>query len=71
MSRQELVTVLHKLAEEGEAAYARGEYTRLSTREDLCAFIRESSVRWMKSSFRNGLVAERPARHDPPSLAEV
>jgi antitoxin ParD1/3/4 len=39
------LAVLNKLAEEGEAAYARGEYTRLTGREELRGFIRQCATR--------------------------
>jgi antitoxin ParD1/3/4 len=39
------LAVLSKSAEEGEAANARGDFTRLSSREELRAFIRKSRAR--------------------------
>jgi antitoxin ParD1/3/4 len=45
LCEQARLAVLNKLAEEGEAALARGDYTRLSSREELRAFIRNSGVR--------------------------
>ena len=45
LREQARLAALNKLAEEGEAAYARGEYTRLSSREDVRAFIRKSGAR--------------------------
>jgi antitoxin ParD1/3/4 len=38
------LAALNKLAEEGEAAYARGEYTRLTSREELRDFIRQGGA---------------------------
>ncbi len=45
LREQARLAVLNKLAEEGEAAYARGEYTTLSNRKELRAFIRKSGAR--------------------------
>src|ERR1051326_1658191 len=39
------LAVLNKLAEDGETAYARGDYARLSSRKELREFIRESGAR--------------------------
>jgi len=39
---QAYLEMLNRLAEEGEAAYAKGNYTRLSSREQVRKFIRES-----------------------------
>jgi antitoxin ParD1/3/4 len=41
---QACLAVASKLAEEGEAAHARGDFTRLSSREELHAFIRKSGA---------------------------
>ena len=41
---QARLAALNKLAEEGEAAYARGEYTKLTGREELHDFIRRSGA---------------------------
>jgi antitoxin ParD1/3/4 len=38
---QARLAALNKLAEEGEAAFARGEYTRLTGRDELHDFIRQ------------------------------
>ncbi len=43
LREQAHLAALNKLTEEGEAAYAHGDYIRLSGREALRAFIRESS----------------------------
>jgi len=45
LAEQARLAALNKLAEEGEAALARGEFTRLSNREELRAFIRKSGAR--------------------------
>lgn len=39
------LSALNQLAEQGEAAFARGDYTSLSGRADLRAFIRNSGER--------------------------
>jgi antitoxin ParD1/3/4 len=44
LREQAHLAALNKLAEEGEAAYARGDYTRLSGREALRAFIGRSGA---------------------------
>ncbi len=44
LREQARLAALNKLAEEGEAAYARGDYTRLSGREAVLAFIRKSGT---------------------------
>jgi antitoxin ParD1/3/4 len=53
LCEQARLAVLNKLAEEGEAAHARGDYTRLSSREELRAFIRKSSARAVSRSPEN------------------
>ncbi len=45
LCEQARLAALNKLAEEGEAAYARGDYSRLSSREQLRGFIRRSGAR--------------------------
>lgn len=45
LCEQARLAALNKLAEEGEAALARGEYTRLSGRQELRAVIRKSGAR--------------------------
>jgi antitoxin ParD1/3/4 len=45
LGEQARLAALNKLAEAGEAAYARGEYTTLSSQEELRAFIRKSGAR--------------------------
>ena len=50
LREQARLAALNKLAEEGEAAYARGEYTRLSSRQDVRAFIRKSGARAINRS---------------------
>jgi antitoxin ParD1/3/4 len=45
LREQARLAALNKLAEEGEAAHARGEYTRLSGRKEVRAFIRKSGAR--------------------------
>ncbi len=45
LREQARLAVLNKLAEDGEAAYARGDYTRLNGREALRDFIRRSGAR--------------------------
>jgi putative addiction module CopG family antidote len=42
LCEQARLAALNKLAEAGEAAHARGEFTRLSSRQELRAFIRKS-----------------------------
>jgi antitoxin ParD1/3/4 len=50
LREQARLAALNKLAEEGEAAYARGKYTRLSSRQDVRAFIRKSGARAISRS---------------------
>jgi antitoxin ParD1/3/4 len=45
LREQARLAVLSKLAEEGEAAYARGDYTMLNGRDELRDFIRQSGAR--------------------------
>jgi antitoxin ParD1/3/4 len=53
LGEQARLAALNKLAEEGEAAHARGDYTRLSSREELRAFIRKSGARAVSRSPEN------------------
>ena len=53
LCEQARFAVLNKVAEEGEAAHAPGDYTRLSSREELRAFIRKSSARAVSRSPEN------------------
>ena len=53
LCEQARLAALNKLAEEGEAAYARGDYSRLSSREELRGFIRRSGVRAASRSPEN------------------
>jgi hypothetical protein len=53
LREQAHLAALSKLAEEGEAAYARGDCTRLSGREALRAFIRKSGVGAVSRSPEN------------------
>ncbi len=50
LSEPARLAALNKLAEEGEAAYMRGEYTRLSNRQEVRAFIRKSGARAISRS---------------------
>jgi antitoxin ParD1/3/4 len=50
---QARLAVFDKLAEEGEAAYARGEYTRLTDREELRDFIGQSGTRGVSRRSEN------------------
>ena len=50
---QARLAALNKLAEEGEAAYARGEYTRLTGRDELHDFIRQSGARGVSRRSEN------------------
>ena len=45
LREQARLAALYKLAEEGEAAYARGDYTRLNGRDEVRHFIRQSGAR--------------------------
>lgn len=45
LCEQARLAALNKLAEDGETAHARGEFTRLSDREEMRAFIRKSDAR--------------------------
>jgi antitoxin ParD1/3/4 len=45
LREQACLAALNKLAEQGEAAYAREEYTRLTGRDELRDFIRQSGAR--------------------------
>jgi antitoxin ParD1/3/4 len=53
LREQARLAVLNKLAEDGEAAYADGEFTRLSSRAELRAFIRKSGERAVSRSPEN------------------
>jgi antitoxin ParD1/3/4 len=53
MFEQARLAALNKLAEQGEAAYTRGDYTKLSSREQLRGFIRKSSARAASRSPEN------------------
>jgi len=50
---QARLAALNKLAEEGEVAHARGDFTRLSSREEVRAFIRNSRARAVGRSPEN------------------
>ena len=53
LCEQARLAALNKLAEEGEAAYARGEYARLSSRAEVRKFIRRSGTRAVSRSPEN------------------
>ena len=53
LREQAHLAALNKLAEEGEAAYARGDYTRLSGRDAVRAFIRKSGAGAVSRSPEN------------------
>src|SRR5208337_2891467 len=53
LCEQARLAALNKLTEEGEAAYARGDYSRLSSREELRGFIRRSGARAASRSPEN------------------
>jgi antitoxin ParD1/3/4 len=53
LSEQAHLAALNKLAEQGEAAYARGGYTRLSGRDAVRAFIRKSGAGAASRSAEN------------------
>jgi antitoxin ParD1/3/4 len=53
LREQARVAALNRLAEEGEAAHARGDYTLLSGRDALRAFIRKTGARAVSRDQEN------------------
>jgi antitoxin ParD1/3/4 len=53
LCEQARLAALNKLAEAGEAAHARGDYTKLSSRGELRGFIRKSGARAVSRSPEN------------------